>query len=100
MKNIKYFKYLNTKQFNVFLNEYNYKLKDVFGFEASWKEQYHCNILKEYTIFFKSGEYAHFKVVYFKSFNECNQSRLGFNGNRLLEWYQDAHIRKYKHVIE
>ena len=96
MKSIKSFKYINTKQFNVFLEECNYKLKDIFGFESSWKEQYHGNILKEYTIFFKNGEYKHFKVVYFKSLNECQQSRLGFNGERLLEWYQDANVVWYK----
>ena len=96
MKNIKYFKYINTKQFSVFLKEYGYTLDDVKGFSFSDKKQYHNNILKTYNIYFKDGEYEYFKVVYFKSFNEYHQCGLGFNGEKLLEWYQDANIIKYK----
>ena len=99
MISIKYFKYINTKQFNVFLSEYGYSMDDVVGFSFNNKEHYNGNILKEYTIYFSDHDHAFFKVVYFKSFNECNQSRLGFNGSKLLEWYEDANIRKYKHVI-
>ena len=99
MKNIKYFKYVNTKQFNVFLNEYNDTLNDVKGFRVVSAMCYRGNILKTYFIYFNDGEYEHFKVAYFKDFNEYRQCCLGFNGDKLLSWYQDADIRKYKHVI-
>ena len=99
MINIKYFKYLNTKGFNVFLNENGYKLDDVKGFSVVGQKQYHGNIWKIYNIWFKDYHKEYFKVVYFKDFNEYQQSRLGFNGNKLLEWYENANIRKYKHVI-
>ena len=99
MINIKYFKYLNTKGFNVFLNEYGYKLADVKGFSVSVVHHYHGNFLEVYNIHFNDDEYEYFKVVYFESFNEYQQSRLGFNGNKLLDWYENANIRKYKHVI-
>ena len=100
MKNIKYFKYVNTKQFNVFLSAYGYKLENVKGFSYVGKKQYNGNVLKLYFIHFNDGEKEYFNVVYFKSFNEYRQSRLGFNGERLLEWYQDANIRKYKLNID
>ena len=96
MKNIKYFQYKNTYEFKKFLDAYEYRLWDVVGFSYAGKEQYRGNILKEYCIHFKDGEYEYFKIVYFKSFNERNQSRLGFNGDKLLEWYEDANVRKYK----
>ena len=96
MKNIKYFKYMNTKYFNVFLKEYGYKLDDVKGFSFIGKKQYRGNVLKIYFIHFNDGEKEYFKVAYFKSFNECKQSSLGFNGNKLLSWYNDANIRKYR----
>ena len=85
MKSIKYFKYLNTKQFNAFLAAYCYKLDDVKGFSFDEKKQYHCNVLTIYCIHFKDGEREYFKVVTFKSFNEYRQSCLGFNGDKLLD---------------
>ena len=96
MKNIKYFKFVNTKHFNVFLKEYGYTLKDIKGFSFDSKKQYHNNILKVYSIHFNDGEYEYFKVVIFKSFNEYHQSRLGFNGNKLLDWYESANVKAYK----
>ena len=100
MKNIKYFKYINTKQFNVFLSEYNYKLNDVKGFSAVSEMCYRGNILKTYFIYFNDGEYEYFKVAYFKDFNEYKQSKLGFNGDKLLNLYESANIRKYKLNID
>ena len=85
MKNIKYFKYVNTKHFNLFLSSYGYKLEDVKGFSVAEQKQYNGNILKIYFIHFNNGEFEYFKVVYFKSFNEYKQTFLGFNGNKLLE---------------
>ena len=96
MKNIKYFNYKNTYEYSIFLKAYGYTIKDVIGFSCDNKKQYHGNILKTYNVYFKDGEYEYFKVVYFKSLNEYHQSRLGFNGNRLLEWYQSASVVKYK----
>ena len=100
MKSIKCFKYKNTKHFNVFLKDYGYKLEDVKGFTLSRKKQYHGNILKTYNIHFNDGEYEYFSVVYFKSLNEYHQSSLGVNGNKLLEWYEHANMRKYKLNID
>ena len=96
MKNIKYFKYKNTYNFEKFVKEYGYKLNDVVGFSFSDKQQCHGNILKTYIIYFSDHDHVFFNVVYFKSFNEYHQCRLGFNGNKLLEWYNDANVRKYK----
>ena len=96
MKSIKYFKYVSTKQFNAFLVAYGYKLDDVKGFSFDGKKQYRGNILKEYCIHFKDGEYEYFKVVYFKSFNEYHQVRLGFRGGKLFNWWEDADVRRYK----
>ena len=96
MKNIKLFKYKNTYNFEKFLNEYGYKLNDAISFSFVYKKQYHGNILKIYHIHFNDGEYGYFKVVCFKDFNEYHQSRLGFNGNKLLDWYEDANIKMYK----
>lgn len=96
MKNIKYFKYINTKQFIVFLKDYGYCAADVDGFNLIAQKQYRGNTLKMYAIFLKDGEYEYFKVVCFKSFNEYHQARLGFNSNRLLNWYEDANVRMYK----
>ena len=100
MKDIKYFKYKNTKQFNIFLEEYGYTLSDAVGFSFIGKQQYRGNILKEYVIYLNDHDHIFFNVVYFKSFNEYHQCRLGFNGERLLEWYNDANIRKYKLNID
>ena len=96
MKNIKFFKYINTREFERFLSAYCYHLEDVKGFSFVSTKQYHGNILKEYFIHFKDGEKEYFKEVYFKSFNEYHQCRLGFRGDKLLEWYEDANILKYK----
>ena len=96
MKNIKYFKYKNTYNFEKFLKECGYKIDDVSSYSVIGEKRYNGNILKEYTIFFSDHDHAFFKVVYFKSLNECDRSRLGFNGNTLLEWYQDANVIKYK----
>ena len=96
MKNIKYFKYKDTYEFGKFLDSYGYRLWEVKGFSYAGKKQYRYNVLKLYRITFNDGEYEYFKIVYFKSFNELNQSRLGFKGDKLLEWYEDANVRKYK----
>ena len=96
MKNIKYFKYVNKEKFNIFLNAYGYKLDDVVGFSLAEKRQCRGNILKIYNIHFNDGEYEYFKVVTFRSFNEYYQSKLGFNGNKLLDWYEDANVRLCK----
>ena len=96
MKSIKYFKYVNENNFNIFLNEYGYSIDDVVGFGLYDKQQYHGNILKVYNIYFKDGEKEYFKVAVFESFNEYRQSSLGFNGNKLLDWWENANIRMYK----
>ena len=96
MKKIKYFKYNNTVALENFLDAYGYRLENITGFKFGWKEQYQNNILKVYMIYFDDDEYEYFKVVYFKDFNECNQARLGFKGDKLLDWYEDAFVRKYK----
>ena len=96
MKNIKYFMYKDTYEFERFLNEFGYKLNDAVGFSVSGIQHYHGNVLKEYIIYINDGESIYFNVVCFKSFNECQQARLGFKGERLLNWYNDAAIREYK----
>ena len=97
MKNIKNFKYENTYSFERFLKDYGYSMDDVKGYSVGWKEQYHGNILKIYNIYFNDDEYEYFKVVYFKDINEYRQSALGFNGEKLLDWHDDANIVKYKY---
>ena len=96
MKNIKYFKYKNTYEFGRFLKAYDYILDDVEGFSVVGTKWYHGNVLKVYFIHFNDGEKEYFKEVSFKSWNERNQSRLGFKGDKLLSWYEDANVRKYK----
>ena len=96
MRNIKYFKYRNTYKFEHFLSNNRYWEEDVKGFKFGWKEQYHGNILKVYTIYFNDGEYKLFRVVYFKSFKEYNQSRLALINNKLLMWYDSANVIEYK----
>ena len=96
MKNIKYFKYVNTHNFETFLRVYGYTINDAIGFSANYKWCYHGNILKEYIIYLSDHDHIFFKVVWFKSFNEYRQSFLGFNGETLLEWYQNANIIWYK----
>ena len=96
MKSIKYFKYKNTFEFEKFLCNYHYWVENIKGFKYGWKEQYHGNILKVYLIYFNDNEYKLFRIVYFKSLNECEQARLGFIKNKLLMWYDSANIVKYK----
>ena len=96
MKNIKYFKYKNTYSFNIFLKEQGYIIEDVKGFAFSSKKQYHGNILKAYLVYFNDGVISCFNVVLFKSLNEYHQSRLGFNGNKLLDWCEYSNIVFYK----
>ena len=96
MNKIKLFKYRNMHEFEEFLSAYGYKLENVKGFKFAWKEQYHGNVLKVYSIHFDDGECEYFKVVFFKDFGEYRQSRLGFNGERLLRWYEDVNLRAYK----
>ena len=100
MKSIKYFKYKNTKQFNVFLNEYEYTLENVKGFSVVDKKQYRGNVLKLYFIHFNNGEKEYFKAVYFKSFNEYQQARLGFSCIKLSGWCSSANVVKYKLNID
>ena len=83
-KSIKYFKYKNTYEFEKLLREHGYRLEEVDGFSVVGKKQYRGNILKVYSVWFNDYSEDYFKVVYFKSLNECNRSRLGFNGNKLL----------------
>ena len=96
MKNIKYFKYINTYNFEKFLNRYGYTISDAIGFNLSYKWCYHGNILKQYIIYLNDNEHIYFLTANFKSFNEYQQSRLGFNGDRLLRWYETANIVRYK----
>ena len=96
MKNIKCFKYKNKEKFNIFLNACGYKIEDVEGFSLEGQKQYRGNVLKVYTIWFKDCHEEYFKVVIFRSFNEYYQSKLGFNGNKLLRWFEDSDIRLCK----
>ena len=96
MKNIKLFKYWYSYEFENFLKDYGYALADVKGFSVSGVKRYHGNILKTYKVYVYDGESVYFSVVYFKSFNEYNQTWLGFNGNKLLRWYEISPIKLYK----
>ena len=96
MKNIKLFKHISTNTFSEFVISYGYNLADVVGYSLVDKEQYHGNKLITYAIYFNDDEYEYFKVVYFKDFNEYKQTFLGFNGNKLLEWYENANLIWYK----
>ena len=96
MKSIKYFKYKDTSAFENLLSSYEYKLEDVAGFKFIEKKQYCGNVLKLYFICLNDGEEVCFTVVDFKNFNEYHQSRLGFKGNKLLSWCEDANVRRYK----
>ena len=96
MKSIKFFKYYNTCAFERFLNTHGYKTKDVKDFRVVEKKQRFGNILKVYSISFRDGNEKYFKVVFFKNFDECNQSILGFKDDKLLRWWKDANVKKYK----
>ena len=96
MKNIKCFKYWYSYEFERCLKGHGYTLDDVKGYSVSDVRRYHGNVLKIYIIYVHGGESVYFSVVYFKSFNEYNQSRLGFNGNKLLMWCQISKIKHYK----
>ena len=96
MKKIKYFMYKNTYEFGKCLKDYGYILDDVKGFSVSGIKRYHGNILKTYKVYVYDGESVYFSVAYFKSFNEYRQSALGFNGDKMLQWYQKAYVRMYK----
>ena len=96
MKSIKCFKYKDTFKFEEFLSAYSYKLEDVRGYKFIDQKQYRGNVLKLYFICLNDGEEVYFKVVDFESFNEYRQTRLGFNGDKLLEWYEDSIVRRYK----
>ena len=100
MNNIKRFKYANTYELEKCLKDYGYTLDDVKGFSYHGKKQYHGNVFKLYSIWFKDYNEEYFSVVYFKSYNEYKQCALGFNGNKLLKWYESANIRKYKLNID
>ena len=98
MKNIKLFKYKNTKKFENLLTCTHKSLEDIKGFELSEQKQYCGNTFKEYCIHFNNDddECAYFKVVCFKSFHEYHQARLGFRGNKLFDWFEDADLREHK----
>ena len=96
MKNIKLFKFQDTKAFDKFLDAYDYKLEDIKGFSLDEQKQYKGNVFKTYSIYFNDDEYECFKVVIFKDFNEYHQARLGFRGNKLFDWFEDANVRRYK----
>ena len=80
MKSIKLFKYKNTWEFGRFCG-----LKYAVGFRVVGVDRYQGNVLKEYSILFENGNKKPFKVVFFKNFFECNYSRLGRKGDKLLE---------------
>ena len=96
MRSIKHFKYVNKKNFEKFLDSYGYTLNDAVGYSFYDKQQYHGNIFTTYVIYLSDHDHIFFKVACFKNFNEYHQSRLGFNGERLLNWYQSANVKVYK----
>ena len=104
MKNIECFKYKDTYSFEKCLKDYGYAIEDVEGFSVSGIKRYHGNVFKTYEVYIFDGESIYFSVAYFKSFDEYNKTWLGFNGNKLLDWYQKAVIKLYKlndkYVIE
>ena len=96
MKSIKLFKYYNTFAFEKFLCDAHHWVEDIKGFKFGWKEQHRGNFLKVYEIYFNDGEYKLFRIVFFRNFNEYDKARLGAIKSKLLMWYDDANIRKYK----
>ena len=96
MKSIECFIYKNTYNFEKCLKDYGYAIEDVEGFSVSNIKRYHGNVFKTYIVYVFDGESIYFSVAYFKDFNELNQSRLGFKGDKLLSWYNSAAVRQYK----
>ena len=96
LKNIKLFTFWYSFEFEKCLKDCGYILEDVKGFRVSSVERFRGNILKEYCIHFKDGKSVYFRVAYFKSFYEHNQSRLGWKGDKLKEWYENALIKFFK----
>ena len=95
MKNIKYFKYWYSFEFERFLSAYGYTIDDVKGYNVSSIMRYNGNIFKTYKVYAYDGKIIYFSVAYFKSFNEYNKAWLGFN-DKLLQWYNKAAIKEYK----
>ena len=96
MKNIKQFKYWYSYEFEKCLADYGYTIDDVKGYSVSSIMRYRGNVLKTYIVYVYDGESVYFSVAYFKSFNEYNKAWLGFNGDKLLQWYNKAAIKQYK----
>ena len=96
MKNIKFFKYWDSFEFERCLKDYGYTIDDVKGFSVSSVKRYKGNILKTYIVYIYDGESVYFSVAFFKSFNDYNKAWLGFSGKRLLKWYKTAIIKLYK----
>ena len=96
MKNVKYFKYKDTYNFNLFLKEHNYVIDDVKGFHLSVKRQCRSVMLKVYSFHFKNGGFGCFSVVTFKDYNHLLKTSLGLNGSNTLYWYQKADIKEYQ----
>lgn len=96
MKSIKCFKYWYSYEFEKCLEDYGYTLDDVEGFSISSIRRCRGNILKIYKVYVYEGEGIYFSVAYFKSFDEYNKCWLGFNGDRLLNWYKTSIINLYK----
>ena len=96
MKSIKFFKFKDTDAFKNLLNSYDYKSEDVRGFKFIERKQYCGNVLTLYFICMEDGEEICFTVADFKNFNEYHQTRLGFKGDKLLSWFEDSCIRRYK----
>ena len=84
MKNIKFFKYWYSYEFEKCLRDYGYTIDDVIGFNVSYIRRYHGNVLKTYKVYVLDGESVYFSIAYFKSFDEYNKTWLGFNGDQLL----------------
>ena len=96
MKNIKRFKYWYSYEFECCLKDHGYTIDDVKGYSVSSVMRYRGNVLKTYIVYVYDGEAVYFSVAYFKSFDEYNKTWLGFNGDKLLNWYKKAIIKQYK----
>lgn len=97
MKSIKSFKYKNTNSFERFLCEHGYHLSDVSGYSIGWKEQYDGNTLKVYIIYFNTGKYERFSILFLKNIDEYKQISSGVKINKTIMWYDNANIAKYKY---